>query len=309
MQTCAAIGQRWLGMSVRKAASLGVYCEDDCDELRRRQAKINAALGCNSDDLTDVRWMPRFGEENLLMKFANGVGELTRFHGQVVEAAMDHAVRLVIVDTAADVFGGNENDRSQVRQFISRALGSLAIKINGAVVLCAHPSRAGLSSGEGDGGSTGWSNTLRSRMFLSAPPAEEGGSADADARILERRKANYAARHDMIRLRWKDGVIVRDYGSAPQGSDGRPATDVFLSLLDERNAADRPVSDNSKASNHAPKAFAELPAERRDGYTMRQLKAAMEVLFREGAIAVEAYGRKSDMRKKIVRLTRVEAAA
>ena len=110
------------------------------------------------------------------MTFARGVGELTPFHSHVLEAALDLEARLVIVDTAADTFGGNENDRSQVRQFVSRALGSIAQKINGAVLLCAHPSRSGLSSGEGDGGSTGWSNAFRSRLYLRAPAIEDGAS-------------------------------------------------------------------------------------------------------------------------------------
>jgi RecA-family ATPase len=182
--------------------------------------------------------MPRLGEDNLLMTFSGGVGTLTRFHAQVTQAALDVEARLVIIDTAADVFAGNENDRGQVRQFISRALGSIAIKIGGAVVLCAHPSRSGMASGEGDGGSTGWSNSFRSRLFLSAP-AESGETPDVDARILQRRKANYAARHDEIRLHWKDGVIVPDriVPSLSAASDRRPAKDVFLALLDERNAS------------------------------------------------------------------------
>ena len=89
--------------------------------------------------------MPRLGEDNILMTFSRkGVGELTTFHRHVVEAALDLKVRLVIIDTAADTFGGNENDRGQVRQFVQRALGQIALKIDGAVVCCAHPSRAGL---------------------------------------------------------------------------------------------------------------------------------------------------------------------
>ena len=61
-----------------------------------------------------------------------------------MKAAKDMGARLVILDTAADLFGGNENDRGQVRQFMN-ALSRIAMKINGAVVLCAHPSRAGMS--------------------------------------------------------------------------------------------------------------------------------------------------------------------
>ncbi len=308
LQTSTALGRPWLGMPVEKVASLGVYCEDSKDELWRRQVQINAGYHCELDDLANLHWMPRLGEDNLMMKFASGAGELTAFHSQVVEAALDLRVKLVIVDTAADVFGGNENDRVHVRQFVSRALGAMALKINGAVVLCAHPSRSGLSSGEGDGGSTGWSNTLRSRLFLSAPKTEEG-SPNVDVRILERRKANYASRHDLLRLRWHNGVITRDYGTAPQGSDRRPVADVFLALVDERNAAERPVSENSRASNYAPKAFGELPSERREGYHAKNFKVAMEALFADGRLSVASYGRPSDPRRKIVRTVALDVAA
>jgi RecA-family ATPase len=309
LQTCTALGRPWLGLPVQKVASLGIFCEDSRDEILRRQDEINAAYGCSPDDLDSVHWMPRLGEDNLLMTFSGGVGSLTPFHEQVTQAALDVGARLVVVDTAADVFAGNENDRGQVRQFISRALGSIAIRIKGAVVLCAHPSRSGLSSGEGDGGSTGWSNSLRSRLFLSAPAAEDG-SPDVDARILQRRKANYAARHDEIRAHWKNGVIVPDI-ALPSGAehDRRPAKDVFLALLDERNATERPVSENSRASNFAPKAFSELPADKRDHYTARHFKTALESLFATGEIVVESYGRKSDMRKKIVRPMALAMAA
>lgn len=310
LQSCTALGRPWLGMAVQRVASLGVYCEDSHDELWRRQARINAALGCDCEDLSSAHWMPRFGEDNVMMTFAsNGVGELTAFHNQVVEAAQDCRARLVIVDTASDVFAGSENDRNQVRQFVQRALGKLAVKINGAVVLCAHPSRASMNSGSGDSGSTGWSNALRSRMYLKVPGDVEG-EIDTDARILERKKANYASRHDVLSLRWKDGVIVRDWGNAPEGcSDKQPVTEVFICLLDERNAADRPVSENSRAPNYAPKVFSELPADRRAGYTARQFKGAMEALFETKEIAVAQYGRKSDMRKKIVRQAELAMAA
>ena len=145
-----------------------------------------------------MHWMPRLGEDNLLMTFGrNGVGKLTKFHQQVLEAALDLKAKLVIIDTVADTFGGNENDRSQVRQFVQRALGRIALKIDGAVVCCAHPSRAGISSGEGDSGSTGWSNAFRSRLYI------RHVEDDPNGRILDRKKANYAARNDEIRLRWQ----------------------------------------------------------------------------------------------------------
>jgi hypothetical protein len=69
------------------------------------------------------------------------------------------------------------------------------------------------------------------------------------------------------------------------------------------------VSENSRAGNYAPKQFASLPSERREGYNLKQLKGAMEALFKTGDLVNEAYGRPSDMRKKIVRREVVEAAA
>jgi hypothetical protein len=123
LQTALALGSAWLALPVEAGATLGVYCEDSRDELWRRQADINTEYEVDFDALSAVHWLPRLGEDNLVIAFPrNGVGELTPFHSQVLEAALDVKARLVVVDTAADVFGGNENDRSQVRQFISRAL-------------------------------------------------------------------------------------------------------------------------------------------------------------------------------------------
>jgi hypothetical protein len=122
-------------------------------------------------------------------------------------------------------------------------------------------------------------------------------------------KANYASRGDQLRLRWRNGVIVRERAEIADSSDRRPVNEVFVGLLDERNAEDRPVSDNSKAANYAPRIFAELPVDRRAGYGTKQFKIAMESLFAASEIAVAPYGRKSDMRKKIVRRVEMAMAA
>jgi RecA-family ATPase len=302
LQTGTALGSTWLGLPVERIGSLGVYCEDDEYELWRRQCDINASYLADYDALGLKHWMPRLGEDNLLMTFArNGVGELTPFHQHVVEAALDFGARLVIVDTAADTFGGNENDRGQVRQFVQRALGQIAIKIRGALVCCAHPSRAGLSTGSGDSGSTGWNNAFRSRQYLFAPEAEGNEPPDPNARILERKKANYAARGNQIRLRWHNGVIVPDtVEEAGVTAMGRvDARAVFLSLAREMNEQNRPVSAKGQAPNYAPREFERLPNEQRHGFTRGDFQRAMNALFRDGKIINVPYGRKGDERFRI----------
>ncbi len=303
LQTSTALKSGWLGLDVEQTPSLGVYCEDSQDELWRRQADINAAYGVDFDSLGDLHWMPRLGEGNLLMTFArNGAGELTKFHSHVLSAAFDLKARLVVVDTAADTFGGNENDRNHVRQFVQRALGSIALKIKGAVLCCAHPSRAGLTSGEGDGGSTGWSNSFRSRLFLRAPAVEEGEPPDPNARILERRKANYASRNDEVRLRWRQGVIEPEPPHAPGATSfGKlDAKDVFLSLIHEFDEQNRLLSANSRSGNYAPRLFGGLSRKQRHDFREADFKRAMEGLFAERKIANEPYGRRGDERQKIV---------
>ena len=93
----------------------------------------------------------------------------------------------------------NENSRTQVRQFIQGALGKIAREANCGVLLCAHPSANGLSNGSGNGGSTAWHNTVRSRLYLSSN--EEG------IRTLSRKKANYCSVGEEIKLKWHCGAF------------------------------------------------------------------------------------------------------
>jgi RecA-family ATPase len=118
---------------------------------------------------------------------------------------------LVVLDTLADVYGGDENVRTQVRQFVSM-LRDLAIRNNCAVLLLGHPSLSGMMSGSGSSGSTGWNNSVRSRLYLHRQLTEDG-KPDKDAikrdpklRILEVMKANYGAGvGDEIHMRWEAG--------------------------------------------------------------------------------------------------------
>jgi RecA-family ATPase len=302
LQTGTALGTTWLGLPVEQSVSLGVYCEDDEDELRRRQRDINADYGVDLGRLENVFWMSRLGEDNILMTYARtGVAKLTKFHAEVMQAALDFKARLVIIDAAADAFGGDENNRGHVRQFVQRALGLIALKIDGAVLCTAHPSRAGISSGTGDSGSTGWSAAFRSRLSMGAPKAEAGEPPDPNARILERKKANYASRGDTLRLRWHNGVIIPDWAStAGMTTFGRvEARTVFLDLVREMDGQNRPVSSSSRASNYAPREFEKLPTEQRYGFRKADFERAMNALFKDRKIKNVPYGRKGDERTKI----------
>ena len=288
--TSAATGRAWLGLEVRRCRTLGVLCEDDDDELHRRQADINAAMGLNFRDLRDLRWISRVGQDNLLMTFeSDGVGVLAPFWDQIVSAARGFGAQLIILDTAADMFGGNENARPQVRQFIQGACTRLAMEIDGAVLLCAHPSVAGMNSGEGSSGSTGWNNSVRSRWYLTRPKAEADEPVDDSARVLTKKKANYSTIGDEIEMEWRVGAFhvrhARSMNAVDRIADSareRQAEGAFLAALAARNVELRSVSHSKQAENFAPKVL--VGRQECKGFTKKDLTDAMERLFQAGRI-------------------------
>jgi len=289
LATACAIGALWLGLPVRQCRSLLMCCEDDQDEMWRRQEDINRHYGCTYADLGAIRWLPRLGHDNTLMTFEAGRAHLTPFFDELTRAAIDHDVQLIIVDTLADVFAGSENDRGQARVFVQTALGGLARHTEGAVLALAHPSLSGTSSGSGSSGSTGWIGTFRAHLYLSSPKPERGEAPDPDARILTRGKANFARRGETIELRWKDGVFVAT--RTPMGVIGsierRVCERVFLDLLQRITAEGRRVSHKANAANFAPTVFAGRPD--RDGFRKADFRRAMENLFAAGKIKVSSY--------------------
>jgi RecA-family ATPase len=300
LMTSCATGKSFLGLAVTRCRSLGLFCEDDELELHRRQDRINRAYGVEFDDLDDMIWASGVGQDNTLMRFhSDGRPARTFRLAEIQQQAIAHQARLVIIDTAADVFGGNENDRAQVRAFMG-AMNALAMAIAGAVLVNAHPSRNGLSAtGDLDGGSTAWSNTARSRWSLERPKAEGGIDADNDERVLTRRKANYASLGATIRLRWCNGVLVPL--DRPTGLDAlavaADADDVFMRLLAAADAGNMPVSTSSQAHNFAPKVFAARPD--RQGMNRKDFEAAMHRLLAAKKITLVNYGRKGDERRRI----------
>ena len=153
LTTSCATGKPWLGQPAMACRVLSVFCEDDADELQRRQDAINRHYGVEFGDLENMQWVSRVGDDAIMMRFEYDKGEPTEFFQQVHDTAQDFGAQLIVLDALHDVFGGNENARSQARQFIN-LLRSLAMDCDGAVVLTAHPSLTGLSSGTGLSGST-----------------------------------------------------------------------------------------------------------------------------------------------------------
>lgn len=305
LATACAIGQSWLGLPVRQCNSLLLFCEDDIDEMHRRQADINAHYGCGFADLGAMRWLPRLGEDNALMSFdADGLARRTLLFDRFLAAAKGHHAQLVITDTLADVFTGNENDRAQARQFGQAILGHIARETGAASLTLAHPSLNGAANGSTGSGSTAWKGTFRSQLYIESPDAAEGEQQDPDMRVLRRAKANYARRDETIEMRWVQGVFVPLHAATGiiASIERRTCERVFLDLLARIAAEGRYVCENVHAQNYAPKIFAMRPD--RERFRIADFAVAMQALFARRLIRNETF--KGNDRHIYSRITIIE---
>lgn len=297
---CAtALGRPWIGRHVAGGNALFLSAEDDMAELHRRLADIVAAEGATLADLDRLTIRSLAGEDALLARSDGRSGALTpsALYAELEAHVAASEPALVALDTLADLFPGNENDRSQAQQFIGLLRG-LAIRNDCAVVVLAHPSLSGMSSGSGTSGSTGWNNSVRSRLYLERIRSE-GYEADPDARVLRGMKNNYARTGDEIALRWQAGVFVAE--AEETGLDRMAAASkgerVFMKLLRDFTAEGRQVSPKT-GHGYAPAVFAK--SGRAEGCSKTALGVAMESLFAKGAIRIEVSGPPSRPVNRIV---------
>lgn len=279
----------WLGRGVASGSALFISAEDDEAELHRRLGDVVQAEGGRIEDLDRLTLRSLAGEDALLAMLDRSTGALAAsgLYAEIEARMGRDAPALVVLDTLADLFPGNENDRAQARQFIGLLRG-LAIRHECAVLLLAHPSLSGLNSGTGTSGSTGWNNSVRSRLYLERV-VQDGYEANPDARLLSTKKANYGRTGGEIAMTWRDGVFVAD---APEtGLDRKAASAkaerVFLKLLRAFTEQGRRVNGNGGAT-YAPKTFAE--SSEAEGCTKRALKAAMDSLYHARRIKNETTG-------------------
>ena len=295
LQLAAAhvLGRDWLGMLPELGPAIYFGAEDDADELHRRIADIAAHYGASFADLiAGGLQLASFAGRDAILGIANrnGIVEPTQLFHRLHKAVCETKPKTLVLDTSADVYAGNENDRVQVRQFVG-LLRRLAIDGNCAVLLCSHPSLTGISTGTGLSGSTGWHNSVRARMFFKAATTEQGEEPNPELRELQFMKNNYGPIGVSILLRWRNGVFVPEpgQGSIKQAAAERKAEDLFLILLVRFNGQGRNVSDK-KGPSYAPALFAPEAEAKAAKVRKDALAAAMRRLFTANKLHMEPYG-------------------
>ena len=282
LQLCAStvLGRSWLDTKpITNGRAFYLSAEDDVPEVHRRMADIAKAQGVSMRDLRGLTVAALADRDALLAIPGRLRGTLDPTPLYEALAARLAALKpsLIVIDTLADTFGGNEIERGPARQFVAM-LRRLAIEFKTTVVVLAHPSQSGMSSGSGTSGSTGWSNSVRSRLYLQRDEKE------ADFRTLELMKSNYATIGTQIRLLYFGGAfkVTGQQGTreAHRKASEAEIDELFIELLADLIAKGQRLSSAYQSkSRYAPKLMSKHPKangtnEKGFEHAMLRLKAA-----------------------------------
>jgi RecA-family ATPase len=264
--TALAMGRNFLDVVDAPKRVLFWACEDDHDELWRRQIAICRYLGTSLSDL-EGRLMiePRLGLDNTLFYAEYGAARWTQSFSELKAQVNDYASDVTIIDNIGQTFGGKESDRHHVTAFVNGITG-LATQRPHATILLAHP---GKQEDSEFSGSTAWENSVRMRWYMGTKlpdqtDAEEGTDDDADVRYIAKRKTNYTVK-DYRKLTFRDGVFAADGAAAGSfgtrfdaGRRDAIAEAVLLKGLDQLAVAQIFASDSRTSPDYLPKKLLQM---------------------------------------------------
>lgn len=281
--TAVAVGLPFLGLPTEQRNTLYITCEDDEDELFRRQAAIERALGITRRDWLGRLWLTTLaeaGETALAAKGESGRIEPTDRWSQIEDTCRAQSIGLFAFDNATDALAGDLNDATQVAAMIGM-MTRLAVRQDGVAMILHHPNKAGAEYSN----SMAFHNKVRSRLVIDYVDRE----TDPDARRITNPKLNYGPAGGHIDFRWHEGAFVRaDDLPAQMGKElaqaARDRADdaLFLQCLALRNKQGRPVSESELSRTFAPAVFERMPEAK--GTNRKRLDAAFERLMKAGRI-------------------------
>src|SRR5262249_38089165 len=155
-----------------------ITAEDEQDEVHRRLVDIAKSAGRSLRDFNGLH-ISSLADRDAVLAALEGSGGARKLVETDLYRGIDCLLArakpaLLVLDTLADIYGGDEIVRQQVRAFVNM-LRRLALAHDVAIVVLAHPSLSGLNSGNGTSGSTAWNNSVRFRAYFTR---EDGDGAD-----------------------------------------------------------------------------------------------------------------------------------
>jgi RecA-family ATPase len=208
---CIALGLPFAGMPTKRRRVLYLSCEDRESVLHWRLSRICAYLGVNMADLAG--WLvvlDLVGHDSVLWITNPGSGaSYTAAFGELAGRIKASGCQVIYVDGIADVYGGEENSRAHVKQFVNALVG-LIDPDDGAIVLIGHVNKDTAlvsTSTEGYSGSTGWHNSVRARWYLYHETEQDDDSRKpvrTGRLAMELQKSNLGESDECIAWRWNE---------------------------------------------------------------------------------------------------------
>ena len=292
LASALAIGDGWFEPIERPLRVLMWAGEDDHDELWRRQFKIATAQGKLLRDYEPNLIIESFaGRDCSLVEPVFGHVTPTKMLTELQEQVADYQADVVILDNVARMYGGDENVRHQVTQFVNWVSGACNAHHPTAQLLLAHPAKIG---GSEYAGSTAWEAAVRSRWFFGRTmPDDDNPPTDENTRFLSRRKSNYSSL-DAIKLEFDNVRLIFSKAEAESADNRRAlhparAEKMIVDAIRELAKQNIHTSEGSRQSNYLIKEMT-----RRNWASPAQNRALEQAMFRlmqAGQIRREVVGR------------------
>lgn len=295
--TGLAVGKPLWSTSCAPVKVLYWACEDDHDELWRRQDRICRSQGIDFEALDNLHIDARCGLNNSIFATDFGRPALQPLFGKLMQQINDLQINVLILDNIAQTFGGNENDRHHVTMFLNAIIGIVRDRPFCPIIL-GHIAKSPTSEYSG---STAWENAARMRWYLAEKLPDEAdadrssdGAETSDSRFLCKRKTNYSA-NDFVRFGFNNGVFAVDQPEVTEGSDtlsylrAQRAKTVVLQTVAKIASMGLTCSESSRAGNFLPK----MAIDKRisEGYSRAELTRAMDALLGEGLLVNAEVGK------------------
>ena len=297
---CARRAPYWMGHAITPGPVVIISAEEPQRELRRRIWLHSRRDGFDSHELNELHlWFPGdVAGAVFAVPDRSGIMQPTPLFRSIEAAIAKIGPVLVTVDNVAATFTGNQNDRVMVRSYVNLWRTIARQPSHPAVLLLDHPSLSGLTNGSGRGGNMDWRNAVRSALYLRVP--EDKTEAERGVRVLETQKSNYGPTGRAVRLQWGDGGLALEHApsSLARIAEDAKVDEVFLRLLDKRNAQARPVRPGT-GRDYAPAEFeGDVDA---GGIRSKAFKASMDRLLTAGNVFVVTKGPPSKATKHLER--------
>ncbi len=299
---CLATGRPWLGQETAQKLRAGAFwCEDKPDEIARRHRGIMRAMNLQFQDLGGrYIYASRRGHDNTLAVFDRQTGEmkLTAFFWEVRRSIIENRLDVLILDTLMDIYGGNEIDRAQVNAFCKRCLTRLEQETGCTIVVLAHPSRAGIASGDNSSGSTHWENAVRSRSAFAFVGKPGDAAHNPNLREFSVKKLNQGPRSTKLLVEYRVGAFwlvagkVTAQGVTPGAGLATPSLgDALESAIAQAVVAAGPVAMSlSRQGAYAPKVLRQTGAEAIGAFGADDIEAGIRRMLAKGALREDTVG-------------------